>query len=264
MNFVERDEYTTTFCIYARTVGGHRVLAVDERLEGDPDFGWIASFNDALRAPPSGEMNTASNVGGAIELFKEKFGGDLRFRTLLAGIGIDLTQNADTVEIAAPAPVGTGFRKVVAGVEQAAAAPVDLADGADRTGVLPEANGGTGGLLSPPYGGTGNPNLSFPAGAETVVGRDTADTLTNKAIDSGSNSLTLDTNVLVSGLLGTSRGGTGLSTAVLAANPGLLLRADPAGSGGVALVEPFMGLGDVGHRLTLTSTCARTARRGWS
>lgn len=242
VNFVERDEYTTTFCIYARTVGGHRVLAVDERLEGDPDFGWIASFNDALRTPPSGEINTASNVGAAVALFKEKFGGDLRFRTLLAGIGISLTQNVDTVEIGAPVPTGGGFRKVVAGVEQPAAAPIDLADAADRTGVLPEGSGGT-----------GNPNLAFPAGAETVVGRNTVDTLTNKTIDSASNLITLATGVLVSGVLGTPRGGLGLDNVALAASAGKLLRAHESGSGVIELAEPVFGIGSIGHRLTGSS-----------
>lgn len=40
-------------------------------------------------------------------------------------------------------PTGTGFRKIVAGVEQAAAEPVDLADATERTGVLPLASQGS-------------------------------------------------------------------------------------------------------------------------
>ncbi len=47
------------------------------------------------------------------------------------------------------APTGTGFRKIVSGVEQAAAEPVDLADATERTGTLPVGNGGTG-LTAPP------------------------------------------------------------------------------------------------------------------
>lgn len=241
-NFVERDDYTTTFCIYATTVGGLRVLAADERLEGDPDFGWIASYNSAIRTPPSGEINTVANVGGGIELYKEKFGAELRFRTLVAGVGIALTQNSSTVQIAAPVPTGTGFRKVVGGVEQAAAEPVDLADATERTGTLPTGSGGT-----------GNANLSFPSGTRTMVARDSSDTLTNKTIDSASNAITLATSVLTSGVLGTARGGTGIADTTLVANSGLLLRANASGSGAVELVEPLMGIGEIGHRLTLTS-----------
>lgn len=37
-------------------------------------------------------------------------------------------------------PTGTGFTKIVAGVQQATAEPVDLADATERTGILPAAN----------------------------------------------------------------------------------------------------------------------------
>ncbi|MGB0972611.1 MAG: hypothetical protein ACPGVG_16885 [Mycobacterium sp.] len=47
-----------------------------------------------------GEANTASNVGGGVEVFKQKSSVDLELRTLTPGIGITLTENADTVEIA--------------------------------------------------------------------------------------------------------------------------------------------------------------------
>lgn len=47
-----------------------------------------------------GETNTASNVGGANQVFKQKSGADLEFRTILAGAGIDVSQSADTLTIA--------------------------------------------------------------------------------------------------------------------------------------------------------------------
>jgi len=46
-----------------------------------------------------GEVNTASNVGGESELFKQKVGSDLEFRTLGANPNISITQGSDTVSI---------------------------------------------------------------------------------------------------------------------------------------------------------------------
>ena len=101
-NFIERDEYTTTFALYLPTSTGHRTLAADETLEGNPNFGWIESFNEVIRTPPDGEANTASNVGAGAQVFKEKFGVDLRFRTISNGANITVTQNANDVSIAVP------------------------------------------------------------------------------------------------------------------------------------------------------------------
>jgi len=43
-----------------------------------------------------GEVNTASNIGEQIEIFKQKEGVDLEFRTLRAGTGIDLYNSVPT------------------------------------------------------------------------------------------------------------------------------------------------------------------------
>ncbi len=43
-----------------------------------------------------GETNTASNIGGQIEIFKQKEGVDLEFRTLRAGTGIDIYNSVPT------------------------------------------------------------------------------------------------------------------------------------------------------------------------
>lgn len=66
-----------------------------------------------------GEANTASNVGGgAGELFKQKTGVDLEFKTLTSGTGITITNNASTVSISTTAEAntvknsGTGAGKV--------------------------------------------------------------------------------------------------------------------------------------------------------
>ena len=47
----------------------------------------------------TGEVNTASNVGGGSGLFKQKSGVDLQFYTLAAGSGVSLTQVGDTIQI---------------------------------------------------------------------------------------------------------------------------------------------------------------------
>ena len=54
----------------------------------------FAELNDI-----SGESNTASNVGTGIGLFKEKVVSDLRFKSIVAGSGIDLVSNTNTITI---------------------------------------------------------------------------------------------------------------------------------------------------------------------
>jgi hypothetical protein len=46
-----------------------------------------------------GEANTASNVGGAYGLFKQKSGIDLQFKTLIPGYGITIDSTADNITI---------------------------------------------------------------------------------------------------------------------------------------------------------------------
>jgi len=53
----------------------------------------------------SGEANTATNVGSGRQVFKQKSGVNLEFRSLVEGSNVSLTQNADTVVIAASAGV---------------------------------------------------------------------------------------------------------------------------------------------------------------
>lgn len=47
----------------------------------------------------SGENNTASNIGGGIELYKQKIGVDLQFRTLVNDTNISIQQLTNTVSI---------------------------------------------------------------------------------------------------------------------------------------------------------------------
>jgi hypothetical protein len=99
-----------------------------------------------------GETNTLSSVGAGESLVAPKVGVDLRVKSLVAGANVTLTDNGTEIEIAASGgggggstPTGTGWPRIVGGVQQAAAAPVDLAGGATHvTGTLPVENGGTG------------------------------------------------------------------------------------------------------------------------
>jgi hypothetical protein len=47
----------------------------------------------------TGQVNTGQNIGDGAGVFKEKVGADFRYRTLTQGNGINITQNANTVEI---------------------------------------------------------------------------------------------------------------------------------------------------------------------
>ena len=72
---------------------------------GDPDTSVNGVWYEVARAgSASGEANTASNVGGETgELFKQKTLLDLEFKTIGAGTGIAVTNNASDVEISSTA-----------------------------------------------------------------------------------------------------------------------------------------------------------------
>lgn len=56
-----------------------------------------------ISAASAGEANTASNVGTGSEIFASKVGVDLRFRTLIGGTGITITQNANDLTLTSAA-----------------------------------------------------------------------------------------------------------------------------------------------------------------
>lgn len=61
-----------------------------------------------IAATDTGEVNTASNVGtGDGELFAGKSGVDLQFKTLVAGDNVNITNNANDVEIDVTIPTQT-------------------------------------------------------------------------------------------------------------------------------------------------------------
>ena len=62
-----------------------------------------AVLEDVERAGGGGLVNSASNVGGGNEVWKDLNGTDLRFRTVVAGANITVTQAANTITIASSA-----------------------------------------------------------------------------------------------------------------------------------------------------------------
>lgn len=66
----------------------------------------------------SGETNTASNVGGGSESFKQKTGVDLEFRTIVGGGNTTVTQVGDTIQVSTPAGTGEANTASNVGVGQ--------------------------------------------------------------------------------------------------------------------------------------------------
>lgn len=67
---------------------------------------------DWTAIPASGEVNTASNVGGGQGVYKEKSGVDLRFKSLVAGTNITIDNNAYDLTINSTASAGESWRIV--------------------------------------------------------------------------------------------------------------------------------------------------------
>ena len=68
-------------------------------------IGSLGGFNVGASA---GEANTASNVGGGGQVFKQKTGVDLEFRTVVAGSNVSVVQTANTIVISSTGGGGGG------------------------------------------------------------------------------------------------------------------------------------------------------------
>lgn len=88
-----------------------------------------------------GEANTASNVGIGNGIFKQKSGIDLQFKSLVAGLGLNITPSLDELTISA-----TGVGDMLKSVYDPTNVASDCFDKANETGVEQI----TGSIITPP------------------------------------------------------------------------------------------------------------------
>ena len=103
-----------------------------------------------------GEANTASNVGFGNGIFKQKSGVDLQFKSLVAGLGLNIVPSLDELTISA---TGVLFKSVYDPTNVAA----DCFDKANETGIEQI----TGSIITPPVL-TGTANNYNPTGFATA------------------------------------------------------------------------------------------------
>lgn len=103
-----------------------------------------------------GEANTMSNLGAGSQVFKQKNIFDFEIRSIIGGIGLDATQNANdiTLDIDSTVVTLTGTQTLT---NKTLTSPI----------ISTISNTGT---------------LTLPTATTTIVGRSTTDTLTNKTI----------------------------------------------------------------------------------
>ena len=65
------------------------------------------SFSPMAGGGAGGEVNTGSNVGTGRQVFKQKTGVDLEFRTLTPGSNVSLTQNANDIQVSSTGEANT-------------------------------------------------------------------------------------------------------------------------------------------------------------
>ena len=76
----------------------------------------VATVGDTIEFKNTAEVNTASNLGAGSSLFAQKTGEDLQFKSIVGGTNITVTNDANTVTIAATATAetATSFQFTVA------------------------------------------------------------------------------------------------------------------------------------------------------
>lgn len=100
-----RDERLRDLFFEDLTASGNPSEEGQVRLVSDDLIAYLGGTTKSLTAGAGGgEANTASNVGGEVEVFKQKSGVDLQFRTIDEDGGLNVSQETDTVK------VSSGFR----------------------------------------------------------------------------------------------------------------------------------------------------------
>lgn len=91
-----------------------------------------------------GEANTASNLGGGASVFSSKVGVDLRFRSIVAGANVSVTQSGTEITIASSAGTALADVDTIVGVNYGILTSDDVLlvdnNGSDVTLTLPDAS----------------------------------------------------------------------------------------------------------------------------
>lgn len=128
-----------------------------------------------------GEANTASNLGSGRQVFKQKAGVDLQFRSLIAGAGLTITQNANDLTIAATGATASNVTTRVADYSPTGANDVILVNCTAQPVniLLPAASTVTGKIFQiKKIDATSNTLIIDGNGSETIDGMLTASTTT--------------------------------------------------------------------------------------
>ena len=97
-----------------------------------PGSGTGAVTINASGGGGGGEVNTASNVGGGVEVFRQKTGTDLEFRTLTSlGGTVTITQTATTIDLSAASGSSNSESVIASGK-----AFMQYVSGSDGTGAM--------------------------------------------------------------------------------------------------------------------------------
>jgi hypothetical protein len=104
----------------ATPASGDKLLLWDNVSKAHKNIDW-----DDLPGAGGGEVNTASNLGGANNVFAQKNGVDFEFRTLSAGTNVTITSGATTLTINASGG-GGGSSRITGSTQTTNATPTEV------------------------------------------------------------------------------------------------------------------------------------------
>ena len=137
-----------TFGSYSVTITILQDLVIGDNLTFRIDNLSVGGSGGGGGGGGSGEANTASNVGSGSGVFKAKSGVDLQFRSLVAGVGVTLTQNTNDITISSAPAVALANVQSISGVNYLILISNDIVlvsnSGLNLTVTLPTAAGNSG------------------------------------------------------------------------------------------------------------------------